>query len=72
MYTHHEANVLATVSPKSSPQMVNPESDVDPGLIPPLDPTLLTLSDEEKAFLLEAISPDETVIRERVLKLQKE
>ena len=52
--------------------MVNPESDVDPGLIPPLDPTLLTLSDEEKAFLLETISPDENVIRERVLKLQKE
>ena len=49
--------------------MVNPESDVDPGLIPPLDPTLLVLSDEERAFLLESISPDEDVIRERVLEL---
>ena len=52
--------------------MVNPESDVDLGLYPPLEPTLLTLSDEEKEFLLETISPDEEVIRERVLELQKQ
>ena len=51
--------------------MANPESEVDPSLIPPLDPSLLVLNDTENAFLQEVISPDDDEIRARLLEVQK-
>jgi hypothetical protein len=47
---------------------VRPSDD----LVPSLDPTLLKLSDDEHAFLRAAISDDEDILRERVLRIQKE
>ncbi|KAI0764911.1 hypothetical protein C8Q74DRAFT_1450053 [Fomes fomentarius] len=51
--------------------MVSTESPVDPSLIPPLDPTLLVLSESEKAFLHRAISSDEEELRARILAVQQ-
>ena len=51
--------------------MATPESQADPTLVPSLDPTLLTLSDDEKSFLHQTISLNDEVVRERVLELQR-
>ncbi|KAI0371999.1 hypothetical protein BV20DRAFT_992286 [Pilatotrama ljubarskyi] len=51
--------------------MVNPESQVDPSVVPPLDPSLLNLSNEERAFLHAVISEDDEKLRARILDVQK-
>ncbi|PIL27558.1 hypothetical protein GSI_10709 [Ganoderma sinense ZZ0214-1] len=51
--------------------MPNPESQVSPDLIPPLDPELLSLSEIEMTFLRTYISPDDHKVRERILDIQK-
>ncbi|KAI0746831.1 hypothetical protein C8Q80DRAFT_1271667 [Daedaleopsis nitida] len=51
--------------------MVNPESAVEPALIPPLDPSQLTLNEIEKTFLHDLISPDDDELRERIMDVQK-
>lgn len=51
--------------------MVNPEGQVEPSVIPPLDPALLRLSDEERAFLRAAITEDEEVLKARIYDVQK-
>ena len=51
--------------------MVNPESQVPPELILPLDPTLLSLTEKEKEFFRVAISPDDGKLRERILDIQR-
>ncbi|EIW55668.1 uncharacterized protein TRAVEDRAFT_50153 [Trametes versicolor FP-101664 SS1] len=51
--------------------MVNPEGQVEPSVIPPLDPALLRLSDEEHAFLRAAITEDEEVLKARIYDVQK-
>ena len=51
--------------------MVNPESQVEPGLIPSLDPSVLTLSEVERSFLRTVISPDDEEVRKRLLEVQK-
>lgn len=38
----------------------------------PLDSSLLNLSDEERGFLKWAVSPDESVVKERIMRTQKE
>ena len=52
--------------------MQNSESQADPELVPPLDPTLLTLAEDEKAFLRDTISLDENLLREHILDIQKQ
>ena len=51
--------------------MVNPESRVPPELILPLDPALLSLTEQEKEFFRVAISSDDEKLRERKLDIQK-
>ncbi|KAI0360631.1 hypothetical protein OH77DRAFT_1418615 [Trametes cingulata] len=51
--------------------MANPESQADPSLVPPLDPSLLSLSDEERTFLHAVISEDDEKLKERILDVQK-
>lgn len=51
--------------------MVNPEGQVEPSVIPPLDPALLGLSDEEHAFLRAAITEDEEELKARIYDVQK-
>ena len=52
--------------------MGNPESEPSPDVvIPPLDPALLTLTDEEKAFLQYAVSSDEAELHDRITDVQK-
>ncbi|KAI0693936.1 hypothetical protein C8T65DRAFT_667456 [Cerioporus squamosus] len=52
--------------------MTNPESEVPPEVvIPPLDPSLLTLTDEEKAFLHHVISSDDSELHDRITYVQK-
>ncbi|TFK84974.1 hypothetical protein K466DRAFT_552778 [Polyporus arcularius HHB13444] len=52
--------------------MSNPESDIPPEIaIPPLDPSLLTLTDDEKAFLHHAISSDDAELHDRIRDVQK-
>lgn len=41
-------------------------------MILPLDPSLLQMSDEEKVFLRAVISPDDAVIHQRIMQIQKE
>lgn len=47
------------------------EVKLDPSVVPPLDPDILTLSDIEKQFLHEAITKDDEELREKILKVQK-
>ncbi|KAI0674353.1 hypothetical protein C8Q78DRAFT_1067403 [Trametes maxima] len=49
----------------------NPESKVDPALVPALDASLLRLSDEERAFLHASISPDEETLKARIYDVQR-
>lgn len=51
--------------------MVNPEGQVEPSVIPPLDPALLRLSDEEHTFLRDVIPDDEEVLKARIYDVQK-
>ncbi|KAI0646351.1 hypothetical protein C8Q79DRAFT_1000700 [Trametes meyenii] len=51
--------------------MGNPEGQVEPSLIPALDPSLLQFSDEERAFLHASISPDEDTLKTRIYDVQK-
>ncbi|RPD65543.1 hypothetical protein L226DRAFT_530884 [Lentinus tigrinus ALCF2SS1-7] len=52
--------------------MSNPESEIPAEVvIPPLDPSLLTLTDEEKTFLKHAISSDEVEVQDRIIDVQK-
>jgi hypothetical protein len=48
------------------------EITVDPSVIPPLDESLLNLSDVERDFLSKAITPDETKLKQIILEVQKE
>ncbi|KAI0070741.1 hypothetical protein K474DRAFT_1713069 [Panus rudis PR-1116 ss-1] len=50
---------------------INKEIVLDPSVIPPLDESLLTLTDQEKAFLHSAITEDDTELRRRILEVQK-
>ncbi|KAI0339310.1 hypothetical protein BDW22DRAFT_618546 [Trametopsis cervina] len=47
------------------------EIKVDPSVIPPLDDSLLTLSDVEREFLHRAISSDEEELKKKILEVQK-
>lgn len=47
------------------------EVELDPSVAPPLDPSVLTLSDTEKTFLHEAITPDDEQLRAKLLEVQK-
>ena len=48
------------------------EINVDPAVIPPLDDSLLSLSETESEFLRKAITADDAELRKRVLEVQKE
>lgn len=54
-----EGNILREVRPADSKVL-------------PLDSSLLDLSDEETEFLKGAISPDEIIMKERIMRTQKE
>lgn len=41
-------------------------------MVMPLDSSLLTWSEEEREFLKETISPDENVVKERIMRIQRE
>lgn len=51
--------------------MSDPEGQVDPSVIPPLDATLLRLSDTELAFLHSTISEDDDKLKKIVGDVQK-
>ncbi len=72
---HTDLNVInpfASALRLASTTMGNPESDVPPEIaIPPLDPSLLTLTDDEKAFLHHAISSDDAELHNRIRDVQK-
>ncbi|PCH37045.1 hypothetical protein WOLCODRAFT_140696 [Wolfiporia cocos MD-104 SS10] len=51
---------------------IRPESQVDPALIRPLDPSLFAPSEREAAFLRTTISEDETEVKRRVMEVQEE
>lgn len=48
------------------------EQQLDPSLIPPLDPSLLNLSDEERKFLRWSISEDDEDLQEKIMRAQAE
>lgn len=48
------------------------EIKLDPAVIPPLDESLLTLSDAEKEFLHSTITEDDGELKRRILEVQKE
>ncbi|KAI0685825.1 hypothetical protein BC835DRAFT_490784 [Cytidiella melzeri] len=48
------------------------EVTVDPTVIPPLDESLLSLSDTEAAFLHRTITADDFELRKRIMEVQKE
>lgn len=47
------------------------EVKLDPSVIPPLDESLLTLSDGEREFLHSAITDDDAALKEKILEVQK-
>lgn len=44
---------------------------LDPSVIPPLDESLLRLSEEERDFLHRAITPDDEELRKRIVEVQR-
>lgn len=51
---------------------ITPEITLDPSVVPPLDESLLTLSDEESEFLHKSITSDDAELKKRILEVQKE
>lgn len=51
---------------------ITPESQADPTKVPPLDPSLLQLSENEYSFLHAKIAGDDTELRRRILAVQEE
>ncbi|KAH9950805.1 hypothetical protein B0H21DRAFT_721779 [Amylocystis lapponica] len=51
---------------------VTPESQADPAKVPPLDPSLLKLSEADSIFLHATISNDDAELRRRILEVQEE
>lgn len=48
------------------------EIKLDPSVIPPLDESLLTLSESEAEFLHKAISEDDQALKAKILEVQKQ
>lgn len=51
---------------------ITKEIKLDPSIIPPLDESLLTLTDEESEFLHKSITDDDAELKARILDVQKE
>ena len=51
---------------------INREIAIPADIIPPLDESLLTLSDEEREFLHQSVTTDDEELRRRILEVQKE
>ena len=47
------------------------EVKLDASIVPPLDPSVLSLSKTETAFLHEAITPDYEQLKAKLLEIQK-
>ena len=50
---------------------ITKEVKLDASVIPPLDPSVLTLSDEETAFLHMKVSSDDDTLKAKILEVQK-
>lgn len=50
---------------------ITKEVTLDPSVIPPLDPSVLTLSDEERAFLHATVSSDDDALKAKILAVQE-
>ncbi|CAL1710844.1 unnamed protein product [Somion occarium] len=50
---------------------ITKEIQLDPSVIPPLDPSLLSLSEQEKEFLHATISSDDEALKKKVYEVQK-
>lgn len=68
---HVAARLIGPLSHLAVMSEITREVKLDPSVVPPLDPSVLTLSDTEKAFLHEAITPDDDRLRAKLLEVQK-
>lgn len=50
---------------------ITKEIKLDPSVIPPLDETLLTLSESEEEFLHKAINKDDQELKTKIFEVQK-
>ena len=66
------AIIKQLLTQRMSKPEIQREQEVEANLIPPLDPSLLQLSDTEAEFLHAAISSDEQELHRRILDVQKE
>lgn len=53
-------------------EQITPEVAPEPEVVPPLDESLLVLSDEQMAFLRDSVTQNDADLKTRLIEVQKE